>query len=308
MNALPPLRLLSVFEAIVRCRGMKAAADEFNVSPAAVSQAVRQLEGYVGVELLDRQTRPPTLTEPGRQLHEACTTGLRLIRDCIDDLRASSETATRSVTIACSVGTATHWLMPRLPGFPRSQGDIAINVMTMASGEPAFVAGVDIAIRYGNGAWRDGSSYLLFEEEITPVCSPSFQHQLGGREDPLGSAPLIHVDDRSWIGWREYLKQTRHGDQRRNPSLRFTNYVQATQAALAGQGVMLGWRAITGDLVREGRLVRASDRSLLQKEAHYAVTPHRSGKTASVAIVRRWLVEVGQRSQVDSVEIDEQPA
>lgn len=296
MSALPPLRLLSVFEAVVRCRGVKAAAQEFNVSPAAVSQAVRQLESHVGVELLDRRTRPPTLTKPGMQLHNACATGLRMIRDCMDEVSAASEAASRSVTIACSVGTATHWLMPRLPGFQRRENGIAINVMTTPSGEPPFVAGIDIAIRYGSGAWRDGISHFLFEEEITPVCSRAFLQQISGSNERLKSAPLIHVDDPSWIGWHEYLKHTQQDDLRRNPSLRFTNYVQATQAALAGQGIMLGWRAITDDLVRDGRLVRTTDASFRQKEAHYAVTPHRSAKEASVTIVSRWLVEAGRGS------------
>lgn len=294
MPVLPPLRLLSVFEAVVRCRGMKAAAREFNVSPAAVSQAVRQLEGHVGVQLLDRRTRPPAVTPPGMQLHDACTSGLGTIRDCIDEIRSVSAAAERSVTIACSVGTATHWLMPRLPDFHRVRSDIAINVMTTASGEPPFAAGIDIAIRFGRGAWADGTSHLLFAEEITPVCSPDFARQIRDVDDPLRSVPLIHVDDRSWIGWREYLKRTRGGDPKGNPALRFTNYVQATQAALAGQGIMLGWRAVTGDLVREGRLVPVAGPPLRPEDAHHVVTPHRSVKSASVDVVARWLVDAGQ--------------
>ncbi len=294
MDALPPLRLLSVFEAVVRCRGMTAAAREFNVSPAAISQAVRQLESHVGVALLDRRTRPPAVTPPGLQLHDACASGLGTIRDCIDEIRSDAAAAERSVTIACSVGTATHWLMPRLPDFHRARSDVAVNVMTTASGEPAFAAGVDIAIRYGSGAWGDGASRLLFAEVITPVCSPEFAWRIRDIADPLGSVPLIHVDERSWIGWREYLKRTRGGDPKGNPALRFTNYVQATQAALAGQGVMLGWRAVTGDLVRDGRLVTVGGPSLSPEDAHHVVTPHRGGKTAAVDAVARWLVEAGR--------------
>jgi LysR family transcriptional regulator, glycine cleavage system transcriptional activator len=298
VTALPPLRLLSVFEAVARCRGVKAAAEDFNVSPAAVSQAVRQLEDSIGVELFDRRTRPLALTEAGKQLHDSCSTGLRIIRDCIGEIQNTSERASRSVSIACSVGTATHWLMPRLPSFYRTHADIVINVMTTASGEAAFVAGIDIAIRYGSGAWRDGISHLLFEEEITPVCSPAFLQRFSGSKERLVLAPLIHVDDRSWIGWREFLQQTQQSELRRNPSLHFTNYVQATQAALADQGIMLGWRAITGDLVRAGQLVRAPSMSLRQNEAHYAVTPYRSAKMASIETVARWLVEAGRDNRV----------
>src|SRR3546814_9629093 len=61
-----------------------------------------------------------------------------------------------------------------------------------------------------------------------------------------------------WTPWEVYLRKlglARGTARSGSRDLRFTNYVQATQAAPAGRGVMLGWRSITGDLVAEGRLV-----------------------------------------------------
>src|SRR3546814_3922902 len=70
-STLPPLRLLSVFAAVERHGGLRQAAAALNVSQPAVSQALRQLEDFLGTRLLDRRTRPARLTEAGRLLHQA---------------------------------------------------------------------------------------------------------------------------------------------------------------------------------------------------------------------------------------------
>jgi LysR family glycine cleavage system transcriptional activator len=303
MRSLPPLRLLAVFETVVRYRGVKAAAQAFNVSPAAVSQSLRQLESHLGVTLLDRSTRPPSLTQHGAALREACATGLNTIESCIEEMRASILEGQRAITIACSVGTATYWLMPRLSTFYERHGDITINVMTTTTGSPLLSAGVDIAIRYGTGHWRDGIACLLFGEKVVPVCTPQFKVRMNERNAAFEHLPLIHVDvdDREWLRWSDYFKSMGYAGLRKHPSLRFTNYVQATQAVLANQGVMLGWQAVTGDLVAEGRLVAALDHVVYPVPAHYAVSAERGTKSASLRAVVAWLVDEGAKTSPEKL-------
>ncbi len=52
---------------------------------------------------------------------------------------------------------------------------------------------VDIAIRYGSGNWRDGHSTLLLNEEVVPVCSPSWLEAHGEFQSPhdISDTPLI---------------------------------------------------------------------------------------------------------------------
>jgi LysR family transcriptional regulator, glycine cleavage system transcriptional activator len=296
MRSLPPLRLLAVFETVVRHRGVKAAARVFNVSPAAVSQSLKQLESHLGLALLDRSTRPPSLTQYGAALRDACAIGLKTIEDCIEEMRISAAAAERSITVACSVGTATYWLMPRLSGFYQRHGDITINVMTTTTGSPPLSGGVDVAIRYGHGHWRDGIASLLFKEKVVPVCTPQLKLSINDGDSAFERLPLIHVDvdDRNWLGWNEYFKSMGYASGRKHPGLRFTNYVQATQAALSSQGVMLGWQAVTGDLIAQGRLVAVCEHVLYPAHAHYAVIAERSAKSASLEAVCTWLVEEGK--------------
>jgi LysR family glycine cleavage system transcriptional activator len=289
-SPLPPLRLLSVFEAVLRTGSVQRAATELNVTQPAVSQALRQLEEHVGTKLLDRKTRPATRTEAGRILEIAVTEGLGRIADAIDHVR-HLHAAEDSATVTCSVGVATYWLMPRLARFSAEHPHVTVNVMTTLQGAPRLNPAVDLAIRYGNGRWTDGAVEKLFDERVVPVCSQPLRDRLNFAGVRLDRATLLHVntDDPAWITWAAYLKRKGLPDNLM-AGRRFTNYVQATQAALDGQGVMLGWESITGDLVREGRLVELNDLPLVPADAFYLVTTPSIDERPPARLLASWLL------------------
>lgn len=271
---LPPLRLLTAFETVVRAGGVQSAAAELNVTQPAVSQALRNLEDYIGTKLLDRRMRPSALTDAGQVLLHAVSDGMDRIESAIGKIRALERSEQNVVTIACTVCTGTYWLMPRLATFYARHPDIIVRVVP-TSGSPQFTPEADLVIRYGAGDWLDGKCEPLFDERLIPVCSPKAVERLGSGN--FGQATLLHVnaDEEFSPGWDEYfdavgLPHDREGD------LSFDNHVQATQAALAGMGVMLGWIANTGDLVREERLVIFRNQSILPGGAYYLMSPLQS--------------------------------
>jgi LysR family transcriptional regulator, glycine cleavage system transcriptional activator len=290
MPSLPPLRLLTVFETVLRRGGVREAATELNVSQPAVSQSLRQLEEHVGTPLLDRATRPAALTAAGRILQTAALEGLGRISDAVSQIRRMQNADDNAVTIACSVGFATYWLMPRLADFYAKHPEIAVNVQTTHHGAPRLAADVNIAVRYGAGKWNDGNVTKLFDEQVIPVATPQLKRKLNADNISLDRAVLLHVkaDDADWVTWPVFLNT-----QNISPPLQrgrqFTNYVQATQAALDGQGVMLGWRSITGDLVRQGSLVAFNDGVLTPQDAYFAVAASEAGATE---LMLEWLKEM----------------
>ena len=68
--AFTPLNALNGFLAVARRHNFAAAAADLEISPSALSQAVRQLEAKLGVTLLSRTTRSVALTAAGRRLFE----------------------------------------------------------------------------------------------------------------------------------------------------------------------------------------------------------------------------------------------
>lgn len=281
MMRLPPLRLLVVFEAVQRLGSLQRAAAELNVSSPAISQALRGLEAHLGHDLMDRSTRPACLTEAGTLLLAAVREGLGRIAEALTQIEALGRQ--RAVTIAAPIGTATYWLMPRLAGLYAEAPELSVHVRTTADGAPALTPGVDLAIRYG-ATGGEGLAEELFQDSVVPVCRPDLAH-LG-----LACLSLIHVDaaQQEWMGWDGYLAKTGLTAST-TPGRHFTNYVQATQAALAGQGVMLGWESNTGWLVKESALAPLNVPRLVPTDSFWLVTAPSRAADAHVRRVANWL-------------------
>ena len=61
------LNLFTVFEAIHSEGSVTRAGQKLNLTQPAVTRRVQSFEATVGVPLLDRSSKPPALTEDGRQ-------------------------------------------------------------------------------------------------------------------------------------------------------------------------------------------------------------------------------------------------
>ena len=291
MNRLPPLRLLVTFEAVARLGAMREAALELNVSQPAITQAVKALEDHMGVGLMDRSRKPARLTLQGHLLARAVGDGLQTIASTIDELRAGADTKDRRVTVSCTIGMATYWLMPRLPQFYARHPDIVVNVQTTRTDNPSISPGVDLALRYGNGAWNDGATTTLFDELVCPVGKPALVQQMVDDGQQLDMARLIHVrspEAHHWTGWDEYLKQAGLKSPAGSGEI-FDNYVQAVQAALDGRGLILGWRSITAGLVNDGTLVAWPNGAINFGTAYSATLSANAASKESAQAFLAWL-------------------
>lgn len=294
MNDHFPIRLLEALELVCRLGSMQQAAARLNVTPPAISRAIRLLEDEIGAPLMDRSTKPAKPTEAGERLARATRNGLALIEDTIAEIRDTSRSNDRHVTLACTIGMATYWLMPRLPDFYAKHPTITVNVQAPPFDRPVFSRGIDIALRYGRGDWEDGETKRLFNERICPVGRPEVVKQAiecGG----LSSAWLIDVHptaQRDWIRWSDYLKVI---DEKFKPQGEvLDNYIQAVQATQDGRGLMLGWRSITSAFVSDGTFVEwpGGDRDF---GTGYFISTSKSGRTKEAAqCFVAWALEMAQ--------------
>jgi LysR family glycine cleavage system transcriptional activator len=154
---------------------------------------------------------------------------------------------------------------------------------------------VDVAIRYGAGRYAGLMSEQLMDVEVSPVCSP----QLLKGEHPLATPGdlrwhrLLHTDWSSQRGeepdWRMWLLAAgvRDIDWAKGPQ--FNDWMLAMQAAIEGQGVVLGRSALVANDLAAGRLVRPFNVSVPGKFAYYLVYPESAVKRAKVAAFRDWL-------------------
>lgn len=283
MDRLPPLSLLSTFSEVVRCGSMRDASARLNVTQPAVTQSIRALENHIGVRLFDRSTRPARLTEAGKRLADATRDGLGRIEAAIEEVKARELADQSQLTVVCTLGMATYWLMPRLPDFYGRHPDITVNIQAPASSLPAIGPTIDVALRYGQGGWDDGETVKLFDEVVCPVGRPWLVRSLLEKGIELPQAQLIHVQapgNSNWADWSDYLRR-RGMRQGRLGGETFDNYVQAVQATLDGRGLMLGWRSITQRLEAEGSLLRWPGGDVDLRTAYFVTSRNIHSQSAS---------------------------
>jgi len=128
---------------------------------------------------------------------------------------------------------------------------------------------VDLGIRYGTGSYPGLASERLFVDEIFPVYSPRMLEGRAALKNPsdLRGQPLIHTDwtpDRGhWPGWTDWLRAAGVTGNRRDEGLRSSDGALVIQAAIGGQGVALGSKALVLEHLAAGRLIRPFKLSLL---------------------------------------------
>lgn len=291
-----PLSGFRSFEAAARHLSFARAAEELRVTPAAVSHQVRTLEDYLGVQLFHRTGRAIVLTDEGREL-------LPDLREGFDRLESGMARMLRKrgdagiLTVSVTPSFAAKWFIPRLERLRAAHPEIDIRIDTSQKLSDFRTDGVDVGLRYGMGGYAPLHAVRLFGEEATPVCSPELLARVGPLESPddLARHTLIHDEstggDPLFPGWREWLAAA--GATRVDPArgLRFGLSAMAMQAAVDGQGVLLGRTVLADCDLREGRLVRPFALGLPVRPAYWFVCPEDACERPLVSRFREWLLE-----------------
>lgn len=284
--SLPPLGSLRAFEAAARHSSFTDAAEELNVSQAAVSQHVRSLEHNLRSQLFDRTPRGLKLTESGE-----CY--LPVIQDVLQRLGSGTERLfgdrnQRSLTIKMISTLAIAWLGPRLGSLRDAFRNIDIEIMTFQWNAETSVDYVDLEIRYGSGAWTGMASTPLVQEHLVPVCSPELAKQLNEPIDLL-EHPLFHIVGTS-DAWQEWLKLAGIHDTRKRMQTRLDSSLVAYRAVEQGAGVALGRTLLLEDQIRDGSLVAPFDLRLASRETYYLVRPLDARLDIEVDRLCEWLI------------------
>lgn len=303
MRRLPSLKSLHFFEAAARRLSFSKAADELFVTPAAVSQQIKQLEEYLGVTLFHRRTRAVLLTEDARAVLPLVSEGFDKLAEAVD--RLSQNEASGLLTVSSVPTFSVKWLLQRLPHFSDRYPDIDVRLDATNEVRDFDGDGIDIGIRLGLGEYPGLETTRIFGEEVSPVCSPAL---LAG-EKPLRTPydlryhRLIHVDWGKMTvqipDWKMWARAAGAEGVDFEHGPRFTVENMAIEAAKSGGGVALISHAAVADDLRSGQLVRPFDVSLRTDIAYWLVCPSASLRKKKVQVFRDWLLEEAREGRPD---------
>jgi DNA-binding transcriptional LysR family regulator len=283
---LSQLDLLRGFVAVGRRMSITLAADDLSLTQSAISRQVLALEARLKVKLFVRGHRAIRFTAEGERLFRVADPALQQLQDAIGALGAARERL--PVTLTASIGTTALWLLPRLTRFQRRHPDIDLRVAAHNKVLDLRTEGVDLAIRYCSPKAAPAGAIRLFGETVVPVAHPSLKIASLGGKAGVASHVLLEFDDptRPWLQWAGRTAAKPRG------ILRFNQYDQVIQAALAGQGIALGRVALIAPMLEDGRLV-AIDAAANTREADiaYWLLQAAPDPRPDVRTVVRWILE-----------------
>lgn len=290
MGQLPPLNALRAFEVIARHLSFARAAQELNVTPAALSHQIRALEEQLGTPLFHRRTRAIELTEAGRLIYPGLHAGFDSLRRAMAAL--DRDRAGNVLVISATPGLVAKWLMPRLWRFLRAHPDIDARVSGTLKIVDFAAEGVDVGIRLSKQITSDLHVELLFTDSMIPVCAPQLVEQGLRSAADVVRFPLIHYDFATSMHappvWADWFPVAGLQGADASRGLRVNAADHALEAAVAGAGVALAHKLIASDDVHAGRLV-AFGPELPLNSAYHFVCPKGHETRPKVRAFREWL-------------------
>lgn len=295
---IPSPAALITFEAAARHLSFTSAAEELHVSQAAVSSAIKGLEGDLGVDLFVRQHKRVVLTAAGQRFYNDVAMGLGHIARSAEAVRRSTED--KHVILSSSTAFASHWVIPRLPNLRAQHLEIDIRIQTADRDTDIGPDPLLIGVRRGLGDWPNYRSFRFADESLIPVCSPSYLQEHGAPHDlaDIARRTLIHLDEphRSRPTWKDWFGHFGVEFEDGGEGLRLNDYSLVVQAAIGGQGIALGWAHIVDHPLRDGLLVPAHAANWATGYAFFVVGNRSVDLAWEASMVKDWiLTEAGDR-------------
>lgn len=245
-----PLNALRAFEAAARHLNFTKAAIELCVSQGAVSQQVAHLEARLGAPLFRRLPRGLMLTDEGRAL-------LPVMGDALDRIGATLSRIEggrpREILNLGVVGTfAGGWLLDRLEDFARACPHVDLRIMTNNNRVDLAGEGLDLAIRFGDGAWHGTHAEPILRAPLSALCTPEMAARL---PDPAALARETLLRSYRADEWPRWFAEAGAPC----PPLRgpvFDSSILMVQTALRGLGVALAPPVLFAGDLQAGRLVQ----------------------------------------------------
>jgi len=287
---LPPLNSLKCFEAAGRLLSFTDAARELNVTQAAISHQIKVIEEFLGVSLFERYPRRLALSEQGKALLPDVTEAFDRVSQAIGSL--SQEQYSNLVSVRLAPSFAAKWLSPRLKYFWLQFPEIDLCLFHAHDAVDFEREEIDIAVTYGKGDWPGVVADKLLGLDFFPVCSPAFMcnDKPLTELDNLRYYSLLH--DANYECWRDWLELAgvRGIDSGKGTIIDDTNVL--IQAAIDGQGIVLGSTTFVEDHLESGKLIKPFDINLVNEFCYYVVCPESHLKNPAVRAFKEWLLSL----------------
>lgn len=306
-NWLPSLNALRAFEAVSRHLNYRRAAEELNVSPGPANQLVSKLEEAIGGPLLEKRGRGLALTPIGAAGRDGLHLPFRQIADTVERMRMMTNSG--RLIVSTTPSFAASWLVPRLESFKSRHPGIDVLIDSTPQIVEISYGAADVAIRFGVKDHGKNVVHRLFDEELCAFCSPVLAKGPPAikKIEDLENVTLLRWDlsqfewaenTRKWNYWKHWLAQQGASHVTPGEGIRFSDYNLAVQAAIAGQGFIIGSTPILRDLLDAKLLVTPFRRGVKTDIGYDLVTTEASAVRSDVSAFIDWILDEAAINQI----------
>jgi DNA-binding transcriptional LysR family regulator len=295
-NLLPHLQ---TFLVVARLQNFSAAARELSITPAAVSQSVRQLEEQLRVVLFTRTTRSMALTDAGRRLLTGAGPGLSQALASLQEVSAGPGEAVGQLKLTVPAVAVPYVIAPVVPAFRARHPRVEVEVVAENRFVDIVAEGFDAGVRLHEAIERDMVQVRLSDPfRFVVVAAPSYLEKHGTPQKPEDLLRHECFTGRVPSSGALYAWELERGKRNWRVPVRggvVTNNQELTLSLVEqGLGLTYTFEPVVKELLRTGRLVRVLEEYAPSVPGFFLYFPSRAQRSGPL----RLFIEVAKELAV----------
>ncbi|TXT36823.1 MAG: LysR family transcriptional regulator [Comamonadaceae bacterium] len=278
---------MQTFNAVVDAGSFVKAAEALNLSKAAVSRYLLDMETRLGVRLLHRTTRRLSLTEEGQVFYARSKELLAGLDEAEAEITSRSALASGLLRINAPVTFGILHLAPLWGAFRAQNPKVTLDITLSDRVVDLLEDGYDLAIRIGLLEASTLVSRQLATTRVLLCASPAYLAAHGTPMHPSDLANHAVIAYSYWSGRDEWRFDGPQGpvSVATRPCIRTNSGDTCRAAALAHQGIILQPSFLVGQDLAQGTLVELMPEFRSVELGIYAVYPTRQHVSAKVRLL-----------------------
>jgi DNA-binding transcriptional LysR family regulator len=282
---------MRVFAAVADAGSFVAAADALEMSKAAVSRYVSELEQRLGVRLMHRTTRRLSLTQEGEVFLARSREILASIDDSEREISTHSESASGLLKLSAPVSFGMKHLAPLWSEFLQAHPGVSLDLQLADRVIDLVDEGFDVAVRIARLPDSSLVSRKLASTQLVLCASTKYLKARGVPKHPKDLAEhdilaysLLAMGDQ----W-QFTGPKGHASVKVRPRMWTNNGDSCIAAAVRGAGIVLQPTFLVADELASGQLVRVLPKFRSIELGIYAVYPTRKFVLPKVRVLLEFL-------------------
>lgn len=290
------LERMEVFVRVAELASFTQAAASLGMPKASVSEAVKQLEGWLGTRLLNRTTRRVHLTQDGEVFYERCRGLLADVEEATTLFHREERLLTGRVRVDMPTGSACRLVLPYLLDFQQRYPGIELELSTTDRRVDLVREGFDCVFRVGTLTDSSLIARPLGRLAVVNCASPAYLARYGTPEtlEDLAQHKLVHYGQtlgRAEPGW-EYWDGRACRDIPMSAALTVNSTETYLYACLSGLGMIQVPFIGVKDYLARGELVQVMPSFPAEPMDISLLYPHRRAMARRVRVFMDWLTEL----------------